>query len=154
MRGSCAEANVWKPPWRSRQGPVHHCWAQPQFPLLELESRLLTEASRSSTAWDGSRAASAPQFWLQDGNSLAMVLMSLQGAVGVGSACWHRVYSPTISSCQRWHPAELQPVWNWALWFLWVTKAPFILPRRTPKMRCYGYAGNFRLGKTELLSLM
>lgn len=60
--------------------------------------------ARSSTAWDGSRAASASWFWLQDGNSLAMVLASPRGAMGDGSACWHCVRSPTISSCHRWQP--------------------------------------------------
>lgn len=43
-------------------------------------------------------------FWLQDGNSLAMVLASPRGAVGDGSVCWHRVRGTMLSSCPGWQP--------------------------------------------------
>lgn len=119
LSGSCAEANVWKLPQRGPQG----------FRSRQRRSGSRRRQAESSTAWGGSRAASASWFWLQDWNSLAMVLASPRGAMGDGSACWHRVRGPVISSCLRWQPAGLGPVQSWAFWFLWVTKTPFMLAR-------------------------
>lgn len=117
LSGSCAEANVWKFPQRGPRGFRSRQWRA---------GSQRRQAGRS-TAWGGSRAASASCFWLQDGNSLAMVLASPWGAMGDGSACWRRVRSPMISSWPRWQPAVLEPAQSWALWFLWVTKTPFML---------------------------